>query len=525
MTKGLRGCDIRSIHTLFSEGSFGGMTDGQLLDQFLSREDEGAEAAFTALVRLHGPMVWDVCHGVLSDPHAADDAFQATFLVLVRRASSIRRRDAVGPWLYGVARRVAGRAKAVTARRRRREERGTDVSSTSILNLERREEFEALHDEVDRLTEKYRAPVVLCYFEGRTHAEAARLLKCPMGTVNIRLSRARELLRARLTRRGLVFPAAWLGATLSPKAGSAAMATGLAESTIGAAMQVAAGKSITTGAVPAAVAHLAQGEIWTMILKKLTVTSAAVLAAGLVTMGVGALALHESPAEVELRTAPTVQVDEKEQKARRQSVHNLSSISLAMHNAISANNESRFPAATITKDGKPLLSWRVALLPYLGEKGLYGQFHLDEPWDSAHNKVLLDHMPIVYAPVLQKGEPKATTYYQVVVGWGALFGGDQGTLYEDVTDPRSCTLMVVEAAKSVPWTKPEDLSFENGLEKALPKIGGQFEDGFHIAFADGSVLFLNKAIQPDLLRALITRNGGEKIGADQLRALSSQSGK
>ena len=453
MKKGLRGCVTRSIHTLFSEGSVGGMTDGQLLEQFLSREDGGAEAAFTALVGLHGPMVWDVCRSVLSDPHAAEDAFQATFLILVRRASSIRRRDAVGPWLYGVARRVAGRAKAVTARRRRREERGTDMRSTSILDPQRHEEFETLHEEVDRLTEKYRAPVVLCYFEGRTHAEAARLLKCPVSTVSIRLSRARELLRARLTRRGLVFPAAWVGAMLSPEEASAAMPTGLAESTIRAAMHVMAGNTITTGAVPAAVAHLAHGEIWTMILTKLTVAAAAVLAAGFATMSVGVLALHETPAAVEPEAAPTVQVDEKEQNARRQSVHNLRSISLAMHKAISANKQGRFPAATISKDGKPLLSWRVALLPYLGENGLYNQFHRDEPWDSTHNKVLLDQMPNVYAPVLQKGEPKSTTHYQVVVGRGALFGGDQGTLYEDVTDPRSYTLMVVEAAKPVPWTK------------------------------------------------------------------------
>jgi RNA polymerase sigma factor (sigma-70 family) len=525
MTKGLRGSVIRSIDMLFSEGSVGGMTDGQLLEQFLSREAQGAEAAFTALVRLHGPMVWDVCRSVLSDPHAAEDAFQATFLILVRRASSIRRRDAVGPWLHGVARRVAGRAKADTARRRRREERGMDMRSTSILNPERREEFEVLHEEVDRLTEKYRAPVVLCYFEGRTHAEAARLLKCPVGTISIRLSRAREQLRARLTRRGLVFPAAWVGAMLGPETGSAAMPTGLAESTIKVAMQVASAKAITTEAVTAAVAHLAHREIWTMTLTKLALAAAAVLAAGFVTMGVGVLVLHQTPPAVEPGAAPSVQVDEKEQNARRQSGHNLRSISLAMYNSISANNQRRFPAATISKDGKPLLSWRVFLLPYLGEKGLYDQFDLDEPWDSTHNKVLLGQMPNVYAPVLHKGEPKDTTHYQVVVGRGALFAGDQGTLYEDVTDPRYCTMMVVEAAKPVPWTKPEDLPFENDVEKPLPKVGGQFDDGFHVACADGSVRFLSNAIQPSLLRALITRNGGEDVSLDELRALSSQSGK
>ena len=115
------GSILRSLRTLFSVGTAGGMTDGQLLEQFLSRRGEEAEAAFAALVASHGPMVWDVCRGILADSHAAEDAFQATFLVLVRRAGSIRRRDAVGPWLHGVARRVAVRARAVAARRRRRE--------------------------------------------------------------------------------------------------------------------------------------------------------------------------------------------------------------------------------------------------------------------------------------------------------------------------------------------------------------------------------------------------------------------
>ena len=527
MPNGSRASVIRSIQTLFSEGSVGGMTDGQLLEQFLSRRDEGAEAAFAALVGLHGPMVWDVCRSILSDPHAAEDAFQATFLILVRKAGSIRRRDAVGPWLHGVARRVAVRAKAVTARRRLREGQGTEMRSSPTPDPARREQIEALHEEVDRLTEKYRAPLVLCYFEGRTHAEAARLLKCPVGTVSIRLSRARELLRARLTRRGVVIPAASVGTMLGLEAGATAMPTGLAQSTIKAAMHIAAGKAITTGAVPVAVIQLAKGEIQSMNFMKLTAAAAFVLAAGFVTVGAGVVALYEPPAQVDQGAAPSTatpaeRVDDEGAEARRQSIHNLRMISLAMYNAMSNTNTGRFPAAAIINDGKPLLSWRVALLPYLGEKGLYEKFHLDEPWDSPHNKPLLEQMPNVYAPVVRKGEPKASTYYQVLVGRGALFEDDMGTLYEDVTDERSSTLMVVEAAKPVPWTKPEDLPFDNDLEKPLPKLGGQFENGFHVAFADGGVLFLSNTIDPDLLRALITRNGGEHIGADQLRTLGNQ---
>lgn len=156
MTNGVRGSVIQSIQSLYNEGSVGGMTDGQLLEQFLSQQHERAEIAFAALMSLHGPMVWDVCRSVLSDAHAAEDAFQATFLILARKAGSIRRRDAVGPWLHGVARQVAVRTKAVMARQRLREGQGADMRSTPTPDPATREQIEALHEEVDRLTEKYR---------------------------------------------------------------------------------------------------------------------------------------------------------------------------------------------------------------------------------------------------------------------------------------------------------------------------------------------------------------------------------
>ena len=309
MTKGSQGSILRSIRALWNAGSVGGMSDGQLLDQFLARRDEGAEAAFAALVALHGPMVWDVCRSVLSDPHAAEDAFQATFLILVRKAGSIRRCDAVGPWLYGVARRVAVRAKSDVARRRSFEGQGTEMRATPTPPPDptRREQIEALHQEVDRLPEKYRAPVVLCHLEGRTHAEAARLLKCPAGTVSVRLSRARELLRARLTRRGLVPHTAWAGGTLPSRALSAAMPTGLAESTIQVAMHAAAGKAMAAGSVPAVAAQLAEGEIRAMTFTKVAVAAAGVLAAGFVTAGAGWLAASGRSAQVNSGAAPTAQ--------------------------------------------------------------------------------------------------------------------------------------------------------------------------------------------------------------------------
>ena len=193
MTNRVRGSVIQSIETLFNEGSVGGMTDGQLLEQFLSQQHERAEIAFAALVSLHGPMVWDVCRSVLSDPHAAEDAFQATFLILVRKAGSIRRRDAVGPWLHGVARLVARRTKAVAARQRFREGQGADMSSIPTPDPATREQIEALHKEVDRLSRN----TVLLWCSAISKAVPTRRLpgcKCPVGTVSIRVSRARELL-------------------------------------------------------------------------------------------------------------------------------------------------------------------------------------------------------------------------------------------------------------------------------------------------------------------------------------------
>jgi RNA polymerase sigma factor (sigma-70 family) len=521
MKYGTRGSVPRSLQTLLSVGSVAGMKDGQLLEEFVSRR-EGAEAAFAALVALHGRMVWNVCQSVLPDSHAAEDAFQATFLILMRKASSIRHRDALGAWLYGVARRVAVRSKTSAAIRRRHEGQGAEMKSKSLPTPEafRREEIEVLHEEVDRLPEKYRAAVVLCHLEGRTHSDAARLMKCPIGTVSIRVSRARELLRARLTRRGLALPAAAAAVIrLSESAAAAAMPDGLAESTIRVAMRVATGKTMAAGVVPVAMAELTEGVIKTMSTYKLIMTTAGVLVTGILIAGAGLLAAGGGPdlvgpGEAPVAAAPA-QAGADGPQARESSINNLKQIALAMHNFATKTEFGSFPPAAIRKDGKPLLSWRVALLPYLDQKALYEQFHLDEPWDSPHNKTLLERIPEVYAPVILKDVPKHSTYYQVFVGPGALFGGDDGPRLQSVRDGLAFTIMIVESAKPVPWTKPEDLPFDN--EKPQPELGGLFEDGFHVAFADGAVLFLSKNLNPNVIRAAITSNGGEILTSDSFR--------
>jgi hypothetical protein len=167
--------------------------------------------------------------------------------------------------------------------------------------------------------------------------------------------------------------------------------------------------------------------------------------------------------------------------------------------------------------GKALLSWRVTILPYLGEQELYRRFKLDEPWDGPHNKKLLARMPKVYAPPGATTAPPYTTYYQVFVGPHAVFEKHQVMPFPGaITDGTSNTLLVVEAGSPVPWTKPEDLHF--APDEPLPELGGLFPDVFNAAFADGSVSALRKDADPDILRAAITRDMGEVVDLDRIRA-------
>ena len=202
-----------------------------------------------------------------------------------------------------------------------------------------------------------------------------------------------------------------------------------------------------------------------------------------------------------------------ESAERVQSQNNLRQLAVAMHNYAGSNGGRFPPQAVYSPDGKPLLSWRVLLLPYLDQEALYKEFHLDEPWDSEHNKKLLAKMPKVFA---LPGAPEATeTYYQAFAGKGAFFEGKQGLkLPLDFPDGTSNTLMLVEAGGAVPWTKPADLPYDPDPTKPLPKLGGYFRDGFNAALCDGSAHFVRKTVSDQSLRAAITRNGGDAPGPD-----------
>jgi hypothetical protein len=200
----------------------------------------------------------------------------------------------------------------------------------------------------------------------------------------------------------------------------------------------------------------------------------------------------------------------REAAARTQDQNNLKQMALAMH--IYHDVHKSFPAAAICdNNGKPLLSWRVAILPYIEQDNLYKQFKLDEPWDSEHNRKLIPLMPPTYA--IPGALPKAgETHYRVFVGGGALFDLDKQVKIPQITDGTSNTILITETTDSVTWTKPEDVNYD--AQKPLPKLGGFFAGGFNIALADGSVRFVSHSIMEATLRAAITRAGGEVLGAD-----------
>jgi len=244
MPKPQRGPVLRQIDLLFNEGTFTGYSDAQLLERFATNRDQ---AAFEALVHRHGPMVLAVCRGVLKCPHDSQDAFQATFLVLVRRARSLWViNGSLESWLYRVAYRIAIKSNADATRRRLIEKQATKMENASADESPEEVLIPALHEEINHLPEKYRAPIVLCHLERLTHAEAARQLDWTEGMVRGRVARGRELLGKRLTRRGLTLSGAGLVSLLSRQTASAAVPKMWIDTTIAAAVAIASGR---TGAV------------------------------------------------------------------------------------------------------------------------------------------------------------------------------------------------------------------------------------------------------------------------------------
>jgi RNA polymerase sigma factor (sigma-70 family) len=261
-----------------------GPSDLQLLESFLARRDE---AAFEALLRRHGPLVLGVCRRVLRNVHDAEDAFQATFLVLARKAGSIRSREVVASWLYGVAYRTAMKARALNAKRRAKERQVRAMPRSEPSADE--ELLAQLDHELSRLPQKYRVPVILCELEGKSRKEVARLLGVPEGTLSWRLAQAKKMLAKRLSRHGLVISGGALAAVMAPGAASVCLRASTVEAVL------------TAGAVPAKVLALTEGVMKAMLLTKLKITACfatLMLLAGVGATGLTYRATAEEPKQV-----------------------------------------------------------------------------------------------------------------------------------------------------------------------------------------------------------------------------------
>lgn len=494
--------------------------DAELLARFAARRDE---AAFELLVWRHAALVQRVCRGVLRDHHAAEDAAQATFFVLARKAHTFAGSGSVVGWLYRIARRTALR---LARERARRQAGACDLDRFPSVEREAAagpDEAAALCSEVDRLPERYRVPVLLCFFEGLTQAEAARRTGWAIGTVSGRLARAKELLARRLSRKGI--GAASLA--LAVPAGSFVGATARA------ATAFAGGRAVVPGVHPT-VTNLAEGVLKAMTTIKVKLAAIAAMAcfAGTAIWGLAAAAQQQEPAPEPLplaaqvpparaplgaQPAPVQEAVRGERTATRVQLaltHNkLKQIMLAFHNYHDANNH--FPMDIVDKNGKPLLSWRAAILPYIEEGQLYKQFKLNEPWDSEHNKELIAKMPKIYESAFEpKGSTK--TYFKVFAGPGTPFEPGKKITFTDIADGTSNTLGAVEAGPPVEWTRPSDIQYDP--KKPFPKLVWPYKNLVNAAFMDGSVMALGPDIEEKTWRTLIEQADGNVIAKEKLLA-------
>jgi len=284
------GAAMLQIGRLFDEGTVTGLADAQLLDRFVARGDG---LAFSAIVERHGPMVLRVCRAILGNGEGVEDAFQATFLVLIRKSATIRGRDALGPWLHRVAYRIAVQSRIEGNQRRKSETSLGDaidqLADRTLTNDQTR--IAALHEELARLPEKYRRPIVLCYLEGLTHAQAASALGWGEATVRRRLVNARELLRSRLTRQGLAPAVSLLLIDGLAKKSSAVVPLAWSNAIARAAVAMPAGKIVATGGISATAATLAKGALAGLFAESVK----GVATVGLLVVALGMVGLHTVP--------------------------------------------------------------------------------------------------------------------------------------------------------------------------------------------------------------------------------------
>jgi RNA polymerase sigma factor (sigma-70 family) len=333
MPRGTLETVLRHLRRLTEPDADRDLSDGELLERFRAG---GEEAAFALLVQRHGALVLGVCRRLLGDEHAAEDAFQATFLVLARRAGSIRLGASVASWLYGVARRVAAKAKVEAARRRRRERRSVQMPRQQPRDEMTWQELRSvLDEELGELPDKYRAPLILCHLQGKSHGEAARELGCAKSTLANRLNKGRELLQVRLARRGLALSAGGLAALLVEGTTEAGVPARLVLTTVRAAVGTA---------VSAEAAALAEGVIQTMSTSKLKIGAILAIALSLA----GGLAAHQQP-------SPRPEADTRRQSGTEKTRTTPAKL------ADSARDVFTFAGRVLDPDGKPLAGAKVSI--------------------------------------------------------------------------------------------------------------------------------------------------------------------
>jgi RNA polymerase sigma factor (sigma-70 family) len=459
MASGQISAVVRFIQKLTGSRKTDLLADGSLLDRFVTHRDE---SAFATLMHRHGPLVVSVCRSILCNESDVEDAFQATFLVLVRKARSINKRESLASWLYGVAYRIAVRAKTRAGRTTLREAECMDEATLDPSVQAARQEMKGLlHQEVHRLPDKYRLPVLLCYLEGLTRDAAARQLGWKEGVVRGRLERARDLLRARLLRRGVMLSALGLSGLFAQEVAAATVPAALFEATARITYCVAAGKALAAGILSTHVVTLADGVLKAMLLTKLKIACAAVLVVGSLSIGVGMVYYHAPAKGAESVPDAKPQVEEEPDKSVPSLFEDMtadSGIDIVYHNGEEAGHlailESLGGGSAVLdfdgdglldificsggkfggKDNKEIQGLPCKLYKNLGDgkfKDVTAEAGLDIPWFYTHGVAVADYDCDGWPDLL-------------VTGWGrlALFHNEpvdakdpkKGRKFVDVTE-------------------------------------------------------------------------------------------
>jgi RNA polymerase sigma factor (sigma-70 family) len=342
----------QQIERLLQRGSLAGLSEWQLLERYATERDE---LAFEALVARHGPMVLGVCRRVLRNDQAAEDAFQATFLVLMRKAPALDRGKPLGNWLYTVAYRLALRIRADEARRLRREERAARSRPVPESRATgQSDQAVVLEEELERLPERHRLPLVLCYLEGRTNEQAAEFLGCPRGSMSARLAEARQRLRACMARRGYAVSVAGIATLLASTEADAGVPMRLLSDTVRTALWFASEEAGLGGVVSTRAVALAKGTLRAMFVYRLKIAAAALVAAAM--LGTGATMLLKAASQASPPVQALEQLPEERSDTAAVSGERLPSGVLARMGSTQLRHGDVISFAAFTPDGRRLVT-------------------------------------------------------------------------------------------------------------------------------------------------------------------------